>query len=199
MYQNRNQTTRRVAMVSVSLLLVLSLLAVMLPQQRYGAVALAATCSTYHTVASGETLSSIALKYNVTVAELASANDLKEPYQIFVGQRLCIPGSTSATPAATQTASTTKGPDFTVKTGTQPFTVEIATVGYPKNSSYLVRLERATSGAGARVKIGTMRTDKNGVAKRVFRIPNKFRTAPFLTFCLKNAQTDAVQCHTYTP
>ena len=39
MYQIRNQTTRRIAFVSVSLLLVLAMLAVLLPQQLTGAVA----------------------------------------------------------------------------------------------------------------------------------------------------------------
>ena len=197
MYEKSEKPTRRIAMIAVSLLMVLSLLAVMLPQQGAGAVGLAVTCSTYHTVASGETLSSISVKYDVSVQEIASANDLKEPYQIFVGQRLCIPGNPVVTSTA-GAASTATGPDFTLKEGSDPYTLEIATVGYPAKSPYYVRISRSDS-PSLTAKLGTMKTNKSGVAKRTFRIPNKFRTAPLVSICLKNAYTDKVQCKSYVP
>ena len=196
MYKTSEQTTRHLALIVVSVLTVLALLAVVLPQQHAGAVVLAATCSTYHTVASGETLSSIALKYNVTTTELATANELKEPYTIFVGQRLCIPGS-PATAVATD-SSTTTGPTFTVKAGTEPFTVAISTVGYPKKSPYFVRASRVDQPTTS-VKLGTMKTNKNGVATRTFRLPRPFRNGVTLNICLKNAFTDDVECKTFTP
>ncbi len=195
------KTTHPTALIAISVLLVVALLAVMLPQQGASAVGLAVTCSTYHSVASGETLSSIALKYNVTVQELASANDLKEPYQIFVGQRLCIPGTTSATSNATTTATATgKGPDFTVKAvgAGYPFTYEVATFGYPKGSSYFVRI-RSEDGVKTQFKVGTLKTNKNGVGKRIFRLPKQLRTETSVVLCLKNARTDDVQCNRFTP
>jgi len=198
MYQNRNQTTRRIAMVAVSLLLVLAMLAVLLPQQLNGVVALAATCSTNYTVQSGDTLSSIALKYNVTVQELASANDLKEPYQIFVGESLCIPASAAVTPVATGTATATS-PGFTIDAGSDPYTVVVTTAKLPKKTSYLVSLNRTGSRFTSKIKLGTMKTDKNGVATRTFRIPNKYRNAESLSICLKNAWTDDVQCNSFIP
>jgi LysM repeat protein len=54
----------------------------------------------YHTVQSGETLSSIAQRYGTTWQAIASANGLVNPNQIYVGQRLKIPttgGSTGGT------------------------------------------------------------------------------------------------------
>jgi spore germination protein YaaH len=198
MYQIRNQTTRRIALVSVSLLLVLAMLAVLLPQQLTGAVALAATCSTNYTVQSGDTLSSIGLKYNVTVAELAAANDLKEPYQIFVGQSLCIPASANATPVATGTATAT-GPGFKIDAGSDPYTVVITTAKLAKKTSYLVSLNRTGTRYTSKIKLGTMKTDKNGVATRTFRIPNKYRNSESLTICLKNAWTDDVVCNSFIP
>ncbi len=45
-----------------------------------------------HVVQRGETLTSIAQRYGVTVADLAAANRIKDPNLIVVGQRLTIPG-----------------------------------------------------------------------------------------------------------
>ena len=45
----------------------------------------------YHTVVFGESLSSIARKYEVTVAALVDANGIANPNLIYVGQRLLIP------------------------------------------------------------------------------------------------------------
>ncbi len=47
-------------------------------------------------VEGGDTLSLIARKHNTTIAVLASANDLKPPYRLSVGQRLNVPGNASA-------------------------------------------------------------------------------------------------------
>jgi LysM repeat protein len=53
-----------------------------------------------HVVQRGETLSSIARRYGVTVAAMQQANNLANPDQIIVGQRLAIPAGASAAPAA---------------------------------------------------------------------------------------------------
>ena len=45
-----------------------------------------------HTVQSGETLGKIAARYNVSVAEIASANGIKNTNVIRIGQKLQIPG-----------------------------------------------------------------------------------------------------------
>jgi hypothetical protein len=199
MYKTSEKTTRRIALTFISGLLVLAMLAVLLPLQHAGAVGLAVTCSTYHSVASGETLSSISVKYNVSVQEIASANDLKEPYQIFVGQRLCIPGSASATTSATETASTIKGPNFTIKATKNPYTIEIATVGYAAKTPFYVRIIRNDQPKAITTKLGTIKTNKSGVGTRTFRIPKAYRDASTVTICLKNTFTDGVQCNSYTP
>ena len=48
--------------------------------------------SIIHTVQSGETLFRIGLQYNLTVTDLATANNLLDPTQIYAGQQLIIPG-----------------------------------------------------------------------------------------------------------
>lgn len=60
--------------------------------------------SGYHTVKSGETLYSIAWRYNRDYSELARANNLRSPYTLQVGQRLSL-AKPAAAPAQTTTAS----------------------------------------------------------------------------------------------
>jgi N-acetylmuramoyl-L-alanine amidase len=49
-----------------------------------------------HTVATGETLSEIALRYGVTVRALRAANDLNDPHRIVAGGRLELPTAVGA-------------------------------------------------------------------------------------------------------
>ncbi|MDE4086017.1 LysM peptidoglycan-binding domain-containing protein [Planococcus maritimus] len=69
------------------------------------------TGGTTYTVKSGDTLYSIAKKFNVTVAALAKANNITNYNLIRVGQVLVIPGTTAPTPPP---ATTVK---YTVKAG----------------------------------------------------------------------------------
>jgi LysM repeat protein len=57
---------------------------------------------TYYTVRAGDTLGSIALRYNTTVYKLQQANNIRNPNLIYVGMRLCIPGSGQQPPAFPQ-------------------------------------------------------------------------------------------------
>ncbi|ALS76557.1 polysaccharide deacetylase [Planococcus rifietoensis] len=64
-----------------------------------------------YTVKAGDTLYSIARKYNVTVAALAKANNITNYNLIRVGQVLVIPGTTAPTPPPSTTVK------YTVKAG----------------------------------------------------------------------------------
>jgi len=50
-----------------------------------------ATAETTYTVAAGDTLATIGKKYNVSVDDIALANQLKPPYPLKIGDRLIIP------------------------------------------------------------------------------------------------------------
>ncbi|MHB1293478.1 MAG: LysM peptidoglycan-binding domain-containing protein [Anaerolineae bacterium] len=71
------------------IVLVLALVALSLGLSGLGA---AADEPLYHTVRWGETLSSIAHKYGVSVSALAEANALRNLNLVYAGQRLVIPG-----------------------------------------------------------------------------------------------------------
>jgi len=65
-----------------------------------------AESSTVHTVQPGENLFRIGLRYGVTVNALVSANGLRNPNHIYVGQRLTIPtGGSNPTPPGTPPSS----------------------------------------------------------------------------------------------
>jgi surface antigen len=53
-------------------------------------------CSVQHIVISGETLSSIASKYDISWPQLISINHLSDPNQIIAGQNICIPAESSS-------------------------------------------------------------------------------------------------------
>ena len=59
-----------------------------------------ATGPVYHTVQPGETLASIGRLYGLTWPEIAAANGLSNPNQIYGGQQLTIPGASSPGAAA---------------------------------------------------------------------------------------------------
>lgn len=197
MFKDKKQLTRRIALVSVSLLFLFTLLATSLPFQQASASGPAATCSRYHTVASGETLSSIALKYNTTVEEIAAANNLKSPYTIYIGQSLCIPAAAGATPVSTSTAGkTTTGPAIEVTEDQYGF-VTVAAAGMKPKTPYYVRISFYNYSKVISAKLGTLRTDKNGDGNRTFRIPKAFLNTAKLTICLKNPFTDIATCKPY--
>lgn len=183
-----------------SLLLAMALLAGMLPQTAFAAPApapsLAQTCSKYHTVASGDTLSSISVKYDISVAELATANNLKQPYTLFIGQRLCIPGSATTTTPGTSSTSSSKKTGFTVER--QGNNLVITASNYPKKSNFYVKLKKGRlSSAEPWVKLGILRTKKNTEIARSYKLPNSFLDTPQFQVCLKNAKSDAISCQSF--
>jgi LysM repeat protein len=59
----------------------------------------ASTAQSYYVVQSGENLFRVALRYGLNVQALAAANNIVNVSQVYVGQRLLIPGSAAPAPA----------------------------------------------------------------------------------------------------
>ena len=70
-------------------------------------------CIDVYTVSEGDTLYSIAEKYELPVSLLMKVNGIENPYNLPIGTRLCIPGTADQLPAAPE--SCTK--KHTVKAG----------------------------------------------------------------------------------
>lgn len=77
-----------------------------------------------HTVAVGESLGVIARKYQVTVGELAAANNITDPSKVRAGQQLVIPGFKAVTAKG---APTTAAPGKTAAAKPAPATTPPAT------------------------------------------------------------------------
>ncbi|MGI8588004.1 MAG: LysM peptidoglycan-binding domain-containing protein [Chloroflexia bacterium] len=76
-----------------------------------------------HAVQYGETLTSIAAEYGVSVDALAAANSIGSPNLIFVGEVLTIPGGSAAAPAAPSASGTTGG--YVVQAGDNLSTIAV--------------------------------------------------------------------------
>lgn len=63
-------------------------------------------CIDVYTVQSGDTLYSIASRYNISTGLLMRANMIENPYDLRIGLKLCIPGYEEELPAAPQAPST---------------------------------------------------------------------------------------------
>ncbi len=69
-------------------------------------------CIDVYTVSEGDTLYSIAEKYDLPVSLLMKINGIKDPYNLQVGHKLCIPGTEEQLPQRPPK------PDMTYKTHT---------------------------------------------------------------------------------
>jgi len=174
-----------------SVLIVLALLVSVVPQPVQAATT--ATCSKMYTVATGDTLSKIALQFNVTVQALADANNLKEPYVIVAGQTLCIPGTTT-TGGTTSTGTTSTAPGFTVTRDGNRITVKLANMTAKR--PYSVKIGPDIRANTNWTRLGTIRTNKVGAGQKSFQLPKGFRNQPSYAMCLKDQVTDAVKCNT---
>lgn len=89
----RNHTTKIIAAVSAALLLSSCLgfgTQTPAPTVRYGAASGAGSAGV-HTVAVGDTLWNVSKRYNISMQDLARANNLRAPFALAAGQRLKLP------------------------------------------------------------------------------------------------------------
>ncbi|MBO8424905.1 MAG: LysM peptidoglycan-binding domain-containing protein, partial [Proteobacteria bacterium] len=79
--------------------------------------------STEITVAAGDTLYSLARENNTTVEELARVNGLVAPYGLYVGQKLAVPGKTTAPSVQTVSVPVRTAPNTTTRVQLREITV----------------------------------------------------------------------------
>jgi hypothetical protein len=173
----------------IAILLVMTFLFAYHPQPAQAA------CSFKYTVQSGDSLYGIAARYQVKFDDLVSANKLKEPYLIYVGQVLCIPPGatvpeTTAVPGAT--AVPKKVPTITaLNLG------NIAWIGlsnFVKERIYYVNLYPATRyyWSYPSYRLGMITTDKSGTYGAWFHLPPQVNSIQTVTICIKDVITDDV-------
>ncbi|WP_233208611.1 LysM peptidoglycan-binding domain-containing protein [Planomicrobium sp. MB-3u-38] len=91
-----------------------------------------ASGGTTYTVKAGDTLYSIAQRFNTTVAKIAAANNIANVNLLRIGQVLIIPGTSTAPPPATSTTYTVKAGD-TLYSIAQRFNTTVAKIAAANN------------------------------------------------------------------
>ena len=176
----------------VGILIIAALLVSVLPQ--FTQVASAQTCSKKYTVVAGDTLSSIAAKYNTTVQVLADLNDLAAPYVLSVGQVLCLPSTAKEiTPTPKPGSSSTSKPNYDMSVTRDGTRITLKVASFPANSNFHVRAGEALRFPGW-TRIGKMKTNKNGSGEATYGLPQGLRKVPVYFLCLKNQITDKLVC-----
>jgi LysM repeat protein len=175
---------KKLGVALMSLTLILSFLAVSLPQPVKAATDTVA-CDTYYTVKSGDTLRSIAQAYGLKWRDLAEANNIKSPYKVKVGQKLCIPASENPeTDNLTLTVSVT-GSNISVKAYSSKYAYK-----------YGIKVRAGDTGVGGWYKVGNLRVPKKTTVTGVYALPKDLKTVSPITVCLKNQSTDNLICRT---
>ncbi|HEY5671302.1 MAG TPA: LysM peptidoglycan-binding domain-containing protein [Anaerolineales bacterium] len=148
----------------------------------------AATCDTYYTVKSGDTKTKIAKLYKIKWREIAEANDLEEPYNLKVGQKLCIPYNADDDEELAN-------PKLRLRVSATHTIVTLTLSGLSdKKAVFIVRMRDATIGIGGWQKLGRIKLKKNSTSKETFRIPKEFKNTLYLRVCIKNSSTDELTC-----
>jgi lysozyme len=174
-----------------SLLLVMAMLMGALPSAALAAEP-AQSCTANYTVKSGDTLSSIAAQYNVNWQDIATANKLNSPYVLTIGQALCVPGAATTTTSSTGTTTTTATKGFTIATAGNRLVITVTK--FSKKATYYVRANDGSRDNNNWLRLGRLRTDKNGNAEVSFQLTKGLRNTTDLAVCLKNVRNDDVNC-----
>ncbi len=130
----------------------------------------AASCTYYHTVKAGESLSWIGRYYGVNWLYLAQINQIAPPkYIIYPGQVLCIAyGGQATTPVVSKTWS------YSVVKVEKDTTVRIRTSNFPSNVLFEVSIGRLSGNVYEWIKVADLDSDKGGAFTKNFDIPAQF-------------------------
>jgi len=127
----------------------------------------AATCTQFHTVKKGEYLSLIARQYGVGWRTLAEINNIKSPWVIYPGQKLCISQDGSVAPKP----QPGKIPTFSIVSVDRDKSVTIRTSDFPANDRFDVLMGPIGSRGIDGKKVESISSGNGGTFTANFKIP----------------------------
>jgi LysM repeat protein len=153
-------------------------------------------CAEKYFVVTGDTLNKVANMFGLDWQAIIDANHLAEPYNLLVGQRLCIPkpDKTNKISRNKEKAGNAKTVSFYWKRTSSELT--ITTSSFPKNNSFFVKVDDFSTAGIQWYKLGVIRIKKDGSISETFSLPKDLRKAAQLTVCLKNIYYDSIACKT---
>lgn len=130
----------------------------------------AATCTYYHTVRAGESLSWIGRYYGVSWVYLAQINHVAPPrYIIYPGQVLCIAYGGQVIPPAPSAAWS-----YSVVKVDKDTSVRIRTSNFPSNVLFEVSIGRLAGNAYEWIKVADLDSDRGGTFAKTYDLPVQF-------------------------
>jgi LysM repeat protein len=136
----------------------------------------ATTCTQWYTVVRGDYLVKIARLYDTDWRTLAEINNLKSPYTIYPGQKLCVSTESGGSNGGSTTDgnTTTGGQGRVVATSVkEDQSVTLSGKSLAVNTRYSVYLSKYGSYPAGAILVGSVTTDKYGAFTATFNLPKK--------------------------
>ena len=153
----------------------------------------AVSCDTPYNVRSGDTLNKVGAKFGITAYRVVNYNDLKKPYTLWVGMKLCIPDKVkyeNAQPKLSNKYANRVAADFNVQRDGEWIVVKV--VNYATKTIFLVKADDASDDARSFVKLVKL-NPANGKEFR-FQLPKDLQKGKPLWICMKEQLTDMRIC-----
>ncbi len=171
---------KKAILISVSLLLVLAILAAAFPMPTLAAGPIA--CQKIYIVKPGDTRASVAAATGVKWADIATINNIKPDQKIKAGDKLCYNTSHAPVSSAFLTA-------FVI--GDK---VRVTSINAPSNQVYLVRARDASKTSGGWFDLGNFKALQNKTSQTSFQVPKDLKGIIPLTVCFKNKDSNKLTC-----
>ena len=133
----------------------------------------ASGCTKYHTVKKGEYLVKIGGYYGVNWKTLAKLNNIKSPYKIYPGQKICV--STKGSGGAPSPKPVARIPTFSIKAVVRNSSVTIQTNNFPANDTFRVTMGAYGTQAINGYKVGKWNSGSGGILSPTFEIPPQLK------------------------
>jgi LysM repeat protein len=153
-------------------------------------------CAEKYYVVAGDTLNKIANLYGLDWQAIIDANNLTEPYNLVIGQRLCIPKATKSNQVKSNKDKAGNAKPISFYWTRTSSEVTVKTSSFPKNNSFFVKADDFSISGIKWYKLGVIRIKKDGSISETFSLPKDLRKATQLTVCLKNIYYDTIACKT---
>jgi LysM repeat protein len=175
------------------ILLIVTLLAGLMPQQISATSQTKTKCTPTYQVKRGDTLKKIGDRFGFAPNQIVYLNNWVLPYTIYVGQNICIPLKVdSSAPKIDNKYVNIPAAYFTA--GRSGADIMVYTYTYPK-TTVLVKVRDASNSAKNFYDVGTINIAAvgNGKTSR-FKLPAQLQNAKQLQVCLKDRNTSYLQC-----
>ncbi len=156
----------------------------------------ASSCSSYHVVRHGETLSWIGRYYGVNWVYLAQINHIAPPrYVIYTGQWLCIAGWDHGGVYPYPPAPVVKAWSYSVVKVEKDTSLRIRTSNFPSNVLFDVSIGRLKNGAYEWIKVADLDSDSGGAFGKTYGIPAEFAGIAKLAIRITQAKKNTKVVH----